>query len=157
MHIFYSYFRCTDVLFLGCTLSVAIRASWETKKEENLSYEKNFIGEFMWGKSLFWLHALLSFSFIVSFFIHSFPLPKWRTCWMATLKIHNIATINCIIFWDFFMFYQTFLSPQVKRCAIITYKHGVYELPHELPNDLRLRNYQELSEIRKYQESAQTP
>ena len=55
------------------------------------------------------------------------------------------------------MFYQTFLSPQVKRCAIITYKHGVYELPHELPNDLRLRNYQELSEIRKYQESAQTP
>ena len=21
-------------------------------------------------------------------------------------------------------------------CAIITYKHGIYELPHELPNDL---------------------
>ena len=37
------------------------------------------------------------------------------------------------------MFYQTLLSPQVKRCAIITYKHGIYELPHELPNDLRLR------------------
>ena len=37
------------------------------------------------------------------------------------------------------MFYQIFLSPQVKRCAIITYKHGIYELPHELPNDLRLR------------------
>ena len=36
------------------------------------------------------------------------------------------------------MFYQTFLLPQVKRCAIITYKHGIYELPHELPNDLRL-------------------
>ena len=32
-----------------------------------------------------------------------------------------------------------FLSPQVKRCAIITYKHGIYELPHELPNDLTLR------------------
>ena len=32
-----------------------------------------------------------------------------------------------------------FLSPQVKRCTIITYKHGVYEFPHELPNDLRLR------------------
>ena len=26
------------------------------------------------------------------------------------------------------MFYQTFLSPQVKRCAIITYKHGIFEL-----------------------------
>ena len=37
------------------------------------------------------------------------------------------------------MFYQIFLSPQVKQSAIITYKHDVYELPHELPNDLRLR------------------
>ena len=37
------------------------------------------------------------------------------------------------------MFYQIFLSPQVKQCAIITYKHGIYELPHELPNNLRLR------------------
>ena len=36
------------------------------------------------------------------------------------------------------MFCQPFLSPQVKRCAIITYEHGIYELPHELPNDLRL-------------------
>ena len=37
------------------------------------------------------------------------------------------------------MFYQIFLSPQVKRCAIITYKHGIYKMPHELLNDLRLR------------------
>ena len=44
--------------------------------------------------------------------------------------------ISFIIFWDFSMFYQIFLSPQVKRCAIITYEHGTYELPHELPNDL---------------------
>ena len=33
------------------------------------------------------------------------------------------------------MFYQIFLSPQVKRNAIISNKQGVYELPH----DLRLR------------------
>ena len=41
------------------------------------------------------------------------------------------------------MFYQIFRLPEVKRCAIITHKHGVYELPNELPNDLRpgiLRN-----------------
>ena len=38
------------------------------------------------------------------------------------------------------MFYQIFLSPEVKRCAIITYKHDIYELPHELLNDLRLRH-----------------
>ena len=37
------------------------------------------------------------------------------------------------------MSYQIFLSPQVKRWAIITYKQGIYELPQELPNDLRLR------------------
>ena len=30
------------------------------------------------------------------------------------------------------MFYQIFLSQPVKRCAIIIYKHGIYELPHEL-------------------------
>ena len=37
------------------------------------------------------------------------------------------------------MFSQILLSPQVKRWAIITYKHRIYELPHELSNDLRLR------------------
>ena len=37
------------------------------------------------------------------------------------------------------MFYQIPLSPEVKRCAIISYEHGIYELPHELPNDIRLR------------------
>ena len=31
------------------------------------------------------------------------------------------------------MFYQVFLSPQVKRWAIITYKDGIYDLSHEFP------------------------
>ena len=30
------------------------------------------------------------------------------------------------------MLYENFLSPQVTLCAIITYEHGTYELPHEL-------------------------
>ena len=38
------------------------------------------------------------------------------------------------------MFYQILNSPQVNRWEIITYKHGIYESPHRLPNDLRLRN-----------------
>ena len=46
--------------------------------------------------------------------------------------IHNIFETFCE------MFYQTFDSPQVKRCEIITYKHGIYELSHELSNHLRL-------------------
>ena len=33
------------------------------------------------------------------------------------------------------MFYQIFLSPQVKQCAIITYKRGICELPNELPKE----------------------
>ena len=37
------------------------------------------------------------------------------------------------------MFYQILLLPQVKRCAIITYKDGMSELPHEFQNYLRLK------------------
>ena len=36
------------------------------------------------------------------------------------------------------MFYQIFLSLQVERKVNISNKYGIYELPHELPNDLRL-------------------
>ena len=44
------------------------------------------------------------------------------------------------------MFYQLSFSLQVKRCAIITNKHGIYDLPHEMLNNLRV----------KYQESLKT-
>ena len=60
---------------------------------------------------------------------------EFRLSFLLTLSY----TTSFIIFWNFSMFYQTFLSPQLKRCAIITYKHGMYELPHQLLNDLRLR------------------
>ena len=46
-----------------------------------------------------------------------------------------------IILWAFLMCYQIFLPPQVKWSAIISTKQGVYELPHELPNDLRLSRW----------------
>ena len=54
-----------------------------------------------------------------------------------TARMPLFSTIIFIIFWDFLMVYQIFLSPQVKPCEIITYTHGIYELPHELPNDLK--------------------
>ena len=54
--------------------------------------------------------------------------------WLCLWSFWYSSTISCIIFWDFSMFYKLFLSPQVKRWAIITYKHGIYELPHELRN-----------------------
>ena len=37
------------------------------------------------------------------------------------------------------MFYQPFFVPQVRRWVIITYKHDIYEFPHELSNDLWFR------------------
>ena len=37
------------------------------------------------------------------------------------------------------MFYQIFLSPQVKGSVIISNKHGIYELLQELQNDLALK------------------
>ena len=39
-------------------------------------------------------------------------------------------TIIFIILWDSFIFYQILLSPQVKQCTIITYRHYIYELLH---------------------------
>ena len=44
-----------------------------------------------------------------------------------------------IILWDFLMIYQIFLSPQVKQNVISINKQGVYELPHELLNNLRFK------------------
>ena len=32
---------------------------------------------------------------------------------------------------------QLFVSPQVKPSVIISNKYGIYELPHEFPNDVR--------------------
>ena len=49
------------------------------------------------------------------------------------------STILAMTLSDFLMFYQIFIPPQVKRIAISSNKHGIYELPNELPNDLTLR------------------
>ena len=59
-----------------------------------------------------------------------------------------ITTIFVIIFWDFLMFCWIFLSSQVKRTVIISNKHGIYELPHKLANDLRkLGNIEKISKL----------
>ena len=49
------------------------------------------------------------------------------------------------------MFYQIFLSPQVKRCVIIIYKHGLYGLLHELLNKLKFtKNYETPRHFRRW-------
>ena len=47
------------------------------------------------------------------------------------------------------MFDKIFVLPQGKRIVIISNKHGIYELPHELPNDLRLRKLGNIKKISK--------
>ena len=42
--------------------------------------------------------------------------------------------INC----EHLILYQFFFSPHVKRTIIISNKHGIFKLPHELLIDLRL-------------------
>ena len=44
-----------------------------------------------------------------------------------------------MIFSDFLILCQIFFSPQVKRSVIVSNRHGIYELPRELPNDLTFR------------------
>ena len=41
------------------------------------------------------------------------------------------------------------LSPQVKQSIITSNKHGICELPHELPNNLRLRILQNIRKVSK--------
>ena len=48
------------------------------------------------------------------------------------------------------MFGKIFLSTQVKLIKVISNKQGIYKLPHELLNNLRLQ------EIWKYQEDLKT-
>ena len=51
--------------------------------------------------------------------------------------------------------YQNFLTPQVKRNVFISNKHDIYELTHELSDNLRLWILGN-KEIRKDQENFKT-
>ena len=51
-----------------------------------------------------------------------------------------LETITLIIPRDFLMFYEVFLSLQLKRCGIVTHKNEIQEASQELVRDLRIRN-----------------
>ena len=50
----------------------------------------------------------------------------------VTILIFQGAATMVIIFWEFLMFYQFFLSPEVKRSLIISNKLVLPELPNDL-------------------------
>ena len=46
-------------------------------------------------------------------------------------QFHNI--------WSLFVVLPIFFSSQMKRWVTVTYENGIKKLPHELPNNLKLR------------------
>ena len=77
-------------------------------------------------------------------------LHRLKPCAMLFLRLktamhRNKSSIMYIIFWDSLILYQIFFSPQVKQSMILSNKHGIHQLPHKLPNDLRFGS----QEIRK--------
>ena len=60
-------------------------------------------------------------------YVNSF-FPRTAGFWNYLLIQSNFLILYWIFYWS-----------QVKRSVIISNKHGIHELPHELPNDLRLR------------------
>ena len=80
--------------------------------------------------------------------LHGFPvtIPSCYNDVSVNSSFPCTATTIFMIFMTL-MFYQIFFSPQVKQSMIISYKHGIYKLPHKLLNDLRFQ------EISKQQES----
>ena len=112
----YSYFIYTGKLFLRCTVFVAccniIRALWESKKEERLSCRKRCKEEFVWGRSLFWLHALPTMFFFCCFLrLLSFPSdvlavwPQWKYIiflWLENLLEFNNSWLASPGMWSYF-------------------------------------------------------
>ena len=82
------------------------------------------------------LIEVAEFNSVVQFFSYSLGIPFLGN---FDSKLKFKTTIIFILLWEFLMFYQKFFWAQVKRCTIISDKHGKYELPHELSNCLRLR------------------
>ena len=89
----------------------------------------------------------------IFFFQNDFFPPPATPVWDNNVLCLSteLSTISFVICLDFSMFCQIFLSSQVERCAIITYKHGIYEFPHELPKSLRpLRKLRNISKLSKF-------
>ena len=82
-----------DVLFLLLLAVVIIRALWETRTNKDWVTEKVHRGICVRDIN-FWLQNFPSMSFLL--LSSSTLLPKWRTCWMAPIKIHiTIVGIPC--------------------------------------------------------------
>ena len=91
-----------DALFL--LLAVILSELHEKPRRKDWVTEKKYIEEFVWGISLFLLHALFSMSFclFVAFFVYFLPLSKWCACGMTSTKIYILLwVVFCVmISWE---------------------------------------------------------
>ena len=58
---------------------------------------------------------------------------------LSTSTRSSSSTVMVIIICGFLMLDQVLVPPQVNRIVIISSKHGIYDLPHELPNDFKFK------------------
>ena len=104
---------------------------------------KCFYDPFTETRILYWKN----FKFVLGRFLRRWRIfqPKYESFWPSWLLIKTWKAKE--IFADD-QFYntlgladvlQSFPSNRSEGCAIITYKHGIYKIPPELLNDLRLR------------------
>ena len=88
---------------------------------------------YMWRVSGLHEHGICSRRFVHMEVLGLDHTVGYLTCgnWDTLFVVIRLGATAMILikFWDFLMFYQSLFSPQKKRCSIITYKHGIYELP----------------------------
>ena len=73
-------------------------------------------------------NSSLNFPFFYFSYLFGFS-SKLSSELFISLTVQFLSTIILIIFWDFLMFCQVFLSPQVKRSAIITLQFQIIVSP----------------------------
>ena len=58
---------------------------------------------------------------------------------IAIITVKSIQTIMVLTFWDFLIFHQFFILPQVKWSVFIGNKNDIYKMSYKLQSNLRFR------------------
>ena len=120
----YFFTGCSNIKFFDSSLSPSLFQS--TASQATLAYSS------LWRTCVTYRTSCCSIGDQV---LPNKFLPREAEDFPRSVKYPNMCLWDS---WDFSMFHQIFLPRQVKWWPIITYNYLIYELPHELPNDLRL-------------------
>ena len=92
----------------------------------------------------FWLDEITNWYILLVFLVVCRFQTKKRVCAIYENLRNQVNSFIYQLYYDhsqnilgIFDVLQVFLSPNLKQSVIISNKYGTYELPHELPNDLR--------------------